>query len=221
MALIYEEFAILPVGLSCQVAQQLYEQKDFVDDLVGEVSRKRRTPFDWIVSPASSVTEQLIENKYFPDQPSELTHMADDKIFYWDRMKSWFFHAGDAFGRFQMHSDKFDHLTNAFDSLADKRIIAIWTNCQINMVPDVTTPPLDNLCRRSDMVALQAALRRFNPKTDLIPVVLRSRIDPDDPVTDADFIAYDVVDPPDRWRGDADMWRDIFTRIFKHDQDRA
>lgn len=218
MALIYKDFAILPVGLSCQVAHQLYSQKDFVDGLVGARSQKRRTPFDWIVAPTRSVTQQLEHDTYFPSDPSELTHMAHNKVFYWDRMNSWFFHADDAVNTFQTHADKFAHLKKMLHGLSEKKkIIAIWTNCQMNMEPAVTTPPLDNLCRRGDLLALEQQLRRFNSGTELISVVRPSRMDPQDPMPAQDFIPYDLLEGPHNWKGDAAEWRRIFTQILRPD----
>lgn len=217
MALIYKNFAVLSVGLSCQVAHQLDSQKNFVDGLIGEKSVQSRTPFDWIVAPPNSVVSQLREDKYFPDTPAELTHVAKNRIYYWERMKSWFFHADEAFDEFQFHADKFSHLSDVLHSLVDKKIIAIWTNNQKNMQPDVTTPPLDNLCRRGDLLALEAELRRFNPTTELIPVVCRSRIDAADPPLEHEFIPYNNEEAPKNWKGDSQIWRDIFTLIFKPD----
>lgn len=217
MALIYEKFAIVSVGLSCQVAHQIYNHKDYIDDLVGETSLQKRTQFDWLVAPANAITQQLAQDCFFPETSNELTHMAKGKIFYWERMQSWFFHAKDVKQDFDYYTSKFRHMSNMLKQYSDRKIIAIWSNAQINMEPETTVPPLDNLCRQSDLVGLAAALHQLNPTSELIPVVRNSRIDPSDPPPEKGYIPYDIDDEPDNWRGSDEAWQDIFTLIFNRD----
>lgn len=213
MALIYDKLAILSVGLSCQTAHHIENQKDFVDGLVGQKSVHKRTPFDWLIAPAPGITKLLTEDRYFPQSPDELTFLRK-KQYYWDRMRLWIFHETRIEERFDDVSTKFKKLKANLSLLEGKTVLAIWANTQNNLRPNLVQPRLDVMARQSELQALEQAITTRFPDSVFFRVTHPERHDATDPMPDGTYSEYDPPEGPQNWKGDDALWQSIFKQAI-------
>ncbi|SLN60213.1 hypothetical protein [Pseudooctadecabacter jejudonensis] len=217
MALVYDTFNIVSVGMSCQAAFQIEKGQKFLDRNVGEKGRIKRTPFDWLIAPPRALAKVLDTNRFFPDSPDALTHVRG-KVYYWDDMRLWFFHTPNLIERFDEFRSKFDHLAENFAALARKPTIGVWSNTQRNLTPSLTVPPLDPLARQADLAALDAAFKARLPNSHMFNVVRKGRMDEGDPLPHGTFVTYDDREPPRSWEGDAGVWRTKLRQMLNDPQ---
>jgi hypothetical protein len=214
MALIYPDLAILPVGMSCQAAQQVYGHKPLIDSLMGEPGHKTSTPLNWLIAPAPAAATILETGLFFPGSLEAMERHGTR--FFWRETGTWYWHVHDLDQNFDNTSAKFDYMAGNFDRLSGRRILAVWTNAQANLgLIARRHADVDILARQGDLKRLEAALRgRLGERVTLAAVLHPGRDDPDDPPDWPTSYRYFSADPPRSWRGDAQAWGRILHRAL-------
>ncbi|MAC79011.1 MAG: hypothetical protein CML66_13200 [Rhodobacteraceae bacterium] len=211
MALIYDDIAILSVGMSCQTAWRLYEAQGLIDGLVGTPGLRHGTPFDWTIARPVAVRRALELGRFRPDSPDDLRPRAGR--FYWPETGIWYWHEHRAQAEFDSFAAKFDRLTATLEHLRTKRVLALWSNGQADLVfPSRRFPSTAPTIGGADLVHLARALDAFFPNCRLFPVVAPHRIAPDRPLRRPPPATYDADDPEQDWQGDPQVWNPILAQ---------
>lgn len=210
MALIYDDIAILSVGMSCQTAWRLKEAQGMIDGIVGQAGRQHGTPFDWIIARPTAVRQALETGRYRPDSPEDL--VTSKNRFFWRDGGIWYWHEATALSDFDGFRSKFDRLAETMERLRRKRVLAIWSNCQADLTaPGRRFPSLQPQVSGPELVRLARTLEAWSPGCRLLPVVHPERITADPPLR-LPHAVYDAQDGPRDWQGNPDIWNRLLTQ---------
>ncbi len=208
MALIYNDFSIVSVGMSCQTAEQIYAQKDALDAMVGETSARHNTPFDWLICPPASAVRLLNRGQFVPETNQSLRRVHDRVVC--DDTGAWYWHNPRAIENFDTVTSRFNHMAKTLRSLAEKPVLAFWSNSQRNLDHSAIHYGIDIVARAQELRQLEAALIRHLPQAKLIQVVMDDRCDLSDPPPPGSYTRYKPQDPNRDWRGNHAFWREVF-----------
>ena len=208
MALIYSDFSIISVGMSCQTAEQIYAQKDALDAMVGETSAKHNTPFDWLICPPEAAIRLLDRGRFVPEAADRLRRVHDRVVC--DETGAWYWHNPRAIENFDNLASRFNHMAGTLDSLAGKPVLAFWSNSQRNLDHSAIHYGIDIVARDRDLTALETALIGHLPRARLLPVIMDDRCDLSHPPQPGSYTPYTPDDSPRNWRGNHGFWREVF-----------
>jgi hypothetical protein len=209
MALIYPNLAIVSVGMSCQTAHQIRQQKPFFDQLLGAEGVKHATPFDWLICPIPAALRLLDKASFYPKTRTEL-EKKHGRI-WWPETGALYWHEPNDF---DLVRSKFNRLEQTWRALARRPVLAIWSNSQSNLDTSTQAFGLDTVARQSDLAQLETALGNWFPSLAFCSVVAKARIDAADPPTADLAFTYDADDNPGDWRGNDGLWQDALRQTL-------
>ncbi|MEM9349608.1 MAG: hypothetical protein AAGA47_05060 [Pseudomonadota bacterium] len=214
MALIYQNHAIISVGMSPQTAHQIELNKPLLDEMMGETGHARRMPFDTMIAPPRAAATCIAEGRYFPDSADDLVHLGRRRRFHWENRGVWYWHMKNGLEDFAQHREAYARAGTALKRCGKRKILAIWSNAQENIDMLGIMPPIDPVARKSDLKRLDRALRRRFRDVTLFCVTRPDRMEDEDPISPEQRAFYYADDEDGTWRGDQGVWSDVLVQAL-------
>lgn len=213
MALFCGDVGIASVGVSCQAAMQLDQNKDFIGSMLGADPQIHITPFDWMVCHPSAAAKMISEDRYFPHDLTEfdLSRLQPK----WTRMGQCFYWHEQSFRSYPERTrDKFAHTSETFRALrSSKRRIFILANTQNNL-PDVNDKlgGFDYALDDAHVEQLRASLDAIFGRSELWAVSYPCR----HTISRYRDILFEIEPDQSAVRGSERQWRAVFSRILNY-----
>lgn len=222
MALIYDEFALLPVGMSCQFAHQLRHQKAWLDSLVGQIGSYHATPLDWQIAPPPAAAWQIEREEFLPVTPEEIETrrtvpgFPEMDIHFWPEAGSSYWHEPAMLSEFGRVSNKFANMTKTWRNLRSRRVLAVFTNTQMNLASvHARNPDLPPVPAIGDLLALRDRLAKRFGRLHFHCVFRPERKPVGLSQSELDFSIYSAQDDETNWRGNDTEWQRLLPGILQ------
>jgi len=208
------KFIVMPLGLSCQSAQQIDMNAGNIAHHLGSVEFEvTSTYFDWLITPSQALSGLLSDNLPHPLSESEISLSLGAPMF--EPYGALFYHEMHLpDGRYEKTEESFEQLVSKFRYLSDKtrrlietrRPLFVWSNTQNdleNVVPH---------CRSIDLILDMDTIYRIaeaadginNGPADYLFVTYEDR---SSNVFDEDRFTIVKIEPDESlWQGDNDAW---------------
>lgn len=213
MAVFLGDLVLISLGVSCQTAFQLEDQKALLEEISGETAEYRNTPFDWLLCPPASAGAILDDDVFFPAEDAELALLETP---YWRRHRVHYLHEPTILNDPSKVRAKFAHTAQTLRRARQaKRRVLLISNSQRN-VADYDARISSEWYRFTpeNMATLRDSVERFFGPSKLYAISERGRHD-----LAAQPWVFEVTPPAYKpWkaplRGQPDQWAAIFKAIL-------
>lgn len=212
MSVIGATTAIISVGMGCQTAHQLKQNKELLGSLLGETFDHCGPPFDWLFTDPVSIARMLAADEYFPASLDELTTI--DARPYWAKFNCFYWHEAEIFSAFDAVLRKFRLKARAVARLKTmQRRIFIFSNMQQNLYTfGAKTGKVSPRVTADQLLILKDAIDDTFGHSEFYIVTCAKGIEPS-----AELALLNVIMAPEDqtpWEGVPEVWRDALTTII-------